>query len=50
VQADIEEWLQRQLALAPPLSPAMRDQLAALFSGLPVDDADQFAHYTGEAA
>ena len=34
-EAQLEEWVQRQLATAPPLSQATRDKLAALFAGRP---------------
>jgi hypothetical protein len=35
----ITDWVQRQLAKAPPLSPATRDRLAALLSAPGADEA-----------
>lgn len=40
---DLNEWVQRQLAAAPPLSPSQRDRLAALLAGQPAPAADEAA-------
>lgn len=40
---DLDEWVQRQLATAPPMSQATRDRIAALFAGQPAPGADEAA-------
>jgi hypothetical protein len=39
---DLDDWIRRQLAAAPPLSQAMRDRLAALLAN-PTPRADEAA-------
>ena len=38
--AQLTEWVEHQLATAPPLSQATRDRLAALLAGQPAPAAD----------
>jgi hypothetical protein len=47
---DIDAWIQRQLAAAPPLSQATKAKLAALLSGRPAPGADEPARRADEAA
>ena len=42
-EAKVTEWVERQLAAAPPLSRATRDRLAALLAGRPAHGADEAA-------
>jgi hypothetical protein len=49
-EAQLEEWVDRQLAAFPPLSQATKDKIAALFSGSPAPATDRPASPADEAA
>ena len=49
-EAKVTQWVERQLATAPPLSHATRDRLAALLTSQPAPGADEPARRADKAA